>query len=215
MSLFILLAYYLGSQSVLGASTRIPIPVILLRCAYCKRKSLCSTTDCDQRSILGIFWSCLATVLASSWVAVHPNIPPPGSKSYQGALARAELMIWTILAPECTIYWAVRQWLGARKLEKTYRSAIGQGWTMTHGFSCKWAGCLSRRQRYQRSPYPEPLGRTYRQSLFGFPNIVEEDIRHCSKADGLSKFLVIVQVTWFITQYTAELCKGSRQRSLS
>jgi hypothetical protein len=124
MSLFILLAYYLGSQSVLGASTRISIPVSSSEvCLASNESPLCSTTDCDQRSILGIFWSCLATVLACTWVAVHPNIPPPGSKSYQGALTRAELMIWTILAPECTIYWAMRQWLGARKLEETYRSA--------------------------------------------------------------------------------------------
>jgi hypothetical protein len=80
---------------------------------------------------------------------------------------------------------------------------------MTHGFLLQMGGfVLAEGSDIKEVLTPNRLDALYRQSLFAFPNIVEEDIRHRSKADGLSKFLVIVQVTWFITQYTARVVQG-------
>ena len=74
----------------------------------------------DQRSIWDIIWSCLATIFACSWVSVHPNIPPPGASAVKVAIRRLELMAWSIIAPEYTIFWAAVQWISARKIEKKY-----------------------------------------------------------------------------------------------
>ncbi|KAF8961571.1 hypothetical protein BDZ97DRAFT_1828839, partial [Flammula alnicola] len=67
----------------------------------------------DQRAIWDILWSCLSTMFACSWVAVHPNIPAPGATWWRVALSRLELMIWAIITPEMMILWAMRQWFGA------------------------------------------------------------------------------------------------------
>ena len=72
----------------------------------------------DQRSFWDILWSCLATILACSWVSIHPNIPGPNESSRRIFLRRLELMFWAVVAPEMIITWARRQWLGARYLEK-------------------------------------------------------------------------------------------------
>ena len=64
----------------------------------------------DQRSIRDIFWSCLATIFACSWISVHPNIPAPNESRWRVFLRRLELM-----------FWALRQWLVARRLEKLYK----------------------------------------------------------------------------------------------
>ena len=82
-----------------------------------------STCICpaDQRSLLDILWSCLATLFACSWVSVHPNIPGPDESWWRISLRRLELMFWTVFAPELIISWAFRQWSGARYLEKVHK----------------------------------------------------------------------------------------------
>ena len=72
----------------------------------------------DQRTIWDILWSCLATIFACSWVSIHPNIPSANESSRRIFLRRLELMFWAVIAPETIITWALRQWLGARSLEK-------------------------------------------------------------------------------------------------
>ena len=77
----------------------------------------------DQRTIWDILWSCLATIIACSWVSVHPNIPSPNESSWRIFLRRLELMFWAVFGPEMIITWALRQWSGARALEKLYKGS--------------------------------------------------------------------------------------------
>ena len=87
-----------------------------------------STSACictaDQRSILDILWSCLATTFACSWVSVHPNIPGPNESWWRVFLRRLELMFWAVVSPEMIITWAFRQWSSARRLEKHYKGEL-------------------------------------------------------------------------------------------
>ena len=78
----------------------------------------------DQRSVWDILWSCLATLLACSWVSIHPNIPGPNESSWRIFFRRLELMFWTVISPEFIIGWAFQQWTGARKLEKEYKGNL-------------------------------------------------------------------------------------------
>ena len=80
----------------------------------------------DQRSLWDILWSCLATIFVCSWVSVHPNIPAPNESSRRIFLRRLELMFWAVVSPEMIIYWALRQWLGARDLKKTYKGELSK-----------------------------------------------------------------------------------------
>ena len=78
----------------------------------------------DQRTMWDIFWSCLATIFSCSWVSVHPNIPGPNESSWRILLRRLELMFWAVFSPEMIITWALRQWLGARHIEKLYKGEL-------------------------------------------------------------------------------------------
>jgi len=84
-----------------------------------------SVTDVCPRKRLEIIWSCIATILASSWVAVHPNLPHRDDSKLKKILRRVELMLWAIITPELIIYWAARQWYGARWMEKYFRGEFG------------------------------------------------------------------------------------------
>ena len=117
-----------------------------------------STCICpaNQRSLLDILWSCLATLFACSWVSVHPNIPGPDESWWRIFLRRLELMFWTVFAPEMIITWAIRQWTGARNLKKLYKGGLmypiyqeilnhkiltlDRRWTKTHGHFIQMGG---------------------------------------------------------------------------
>ncbi|KAK0432179.1 hypothetical protein EV421DRAFT_2089518 [Armillaria borealis] len=73
----------------------------------------------DQRTVLSIIWSCLATIFACTWLAVHPNVPGRNittKGAISCAIERAKIMAITILAPEVIVSWAAEQFIVAWKL---------------------------------------------------------------------------------------------------
>ena len=82
---------------------------------------ICPAID---RSTWDILWSCLATIIACSWVSIHPNIPAPNESRWRIFLRRLELMFWAVVGPEMLIGWAYRQWSGARQLEKLHKGEL-------------------------------------------------------------------------------------------
>ncbi|KAF8170575.1 hypothetical protein BJ912DRAFT_1047864 [Pholiota molesta] len=165
----------------------------------------------NTRSVWNIVWTCVVTIVACSWVSVHPNIPAPGKKEWQVALMRLELMIWTIIAPEMMIFWAIRQWIGARKLAAQYNDKEDKEykWTKTHGYFIQMGGfVLYRGSRRAGVLSPEQMEELLRKRLIEFPSITEEEIQDRSKGDALSKMLVIGQTSWFIAQCITRRAQG-------
>ena len=80
-----------------------------------------STQACDDlahcRTIWNIIWSCLVTIFACTYAAIHPNVPmsDPNRHWYSGLLRRARIMICALIGPEFVIIWALRQWFAARR----------------------------------------------------------------------------------------------------
>jgi len=72
----------------------------------------------DDRTVWSIVWSCLTTLFACSWVAVHPNVP---RATDSGALIlgrRLATMGYMLFAPEMVIYWAAKQHFSAKEIAK-------------------------------------------------------------------------------------------------
>lgn len=68
------------------------------------------------RTIWGIIWSCLATIFACMWVAVHHNVPAPGQRPILIILERVAITVCALLVPEYVVAWAIRQWLVANHI---------------------------------------------------------------------------------------------------
>ena len=183
-----------------------------------------STCICpaDQRSLLDILWSCLATLFACSWVSVHPNIPGPDESWWRIYLRRLELMFWTVFAPELIINWAFRQWIGARNLKKLYKGGqmyptypeilnhkilmLDSGWTKTHGHFIQMGGFVlfnSEGNIAKGVLTPKIFSRLLREKKIDFPNVPVEEIEDRSKSDGFSKTIALSQTLWFVTQCIA------------
>ena len=70
------------------------------------------------RTLFGIIWSCISTIIICAWASVHPNVPPPNR--WKARWNRLRLMFWMIVAPELVLTWAVRQYFGAREIRDEY-----------------------------------------------------------------------------------------------
>jgi hypothetical protein len=124
MMFFAFFVAFLSLRDVFVTSTPLPFESNAANLAVSggsNAQPLACPTDDNQRSVQDIVWGCLATIFACSWLAVHPNIPSANAKWWRTGLIRLELMLWTILSPEFVIYWAIRQWIGARQIQKRYK----------------------------------------------------------------------------------------------
>lgn len=80
--------------------------------------------DClHHRTLPEIIWSCLATIFACTWVAVHPSVPLPthdSESTWHQLGRRAALMTSAIIAPEFMVLWAIGERLTAAKIVEEY-----------------------------------------------------------------------------------------------
>jgi len=74
----------------------------------------------DDRSLFDLIWSCLTTIVACSWISVHPNMPGSNESYIRTHLRHLGYLFWAVIAPEAVIYWAAKQWFGARKLAREF-----------------------------------------------------------------------------------------------
>jgi len=69
-----------------------------------------------DRTVWSIVWSCLATLFACSWVAVHPNVPRATDSEALILGRRLATMGYMLLAPEFVIAWAANQHFSAKEI---------------------------------------------------------------------------------------------------
>ncbi|PBK58900.1 hypothetical protein ARMSODRAFT_899955, partial [Armillaria solidipes] len=154
----------------------------------------------DRRTVLNILWSCLATIFASTWLAIHPNVP--GTKitdkgAISRAVERAKIMSISIVAPEVIVAWAAEQFKVAWKV-----CHDRQGLTMTHGFFLAMGGfcytnitCSTNEIQRTASALHGPDDTHGPVTAISVKTIEDK-----SKGDALSKAISILQISWFIAQ---------------
>ncbi|KAF4616716.1 hypothetical protein D9613_008836 [Agrocybe pediades] len=187
------------------------------------------TVDLCPRTRLEIIWTCLATIFAASWVAVHPNMPGPNVSKVKKTLLRIEVMLWAIVTPEFIVMWAMQQWYG-QKYWKTNSLAVcipvaisdsvnhslnadfsvlpgfqkpndAFKWTKKHGFFLQMGGfVLYEKEKPRRILEWRTLMEYYENGRVDLAEITEATIDDRSKADGFGKCIALIQTSWFIIQ---------------
>ncbi|KZP11775.1 hypothetical protein FIBSPDRAFT_712944, partial [Athelia psychrophila] len=167
------------------------------------------------RTMVGIVTSCLATIFACIWVAVHPNMPGPKQSWMSRQIRSLKLVVVTLLVPEWVLAWAVRQYLQARRYGKKLEAARNT-WTTAHGFLAIMGGF----HYYQNGKPMSPLQvdgvsgwddnygdqSLYILALVKSRSLVpptSDELGDKSKGDALSKTIAILQTLWFIAQCIA------------
>ncbi|KAG6830143.1 hypothetical protein H0H92_002007 [Tricholoma furcatifolium] len=159
-------------------------------------------TFSNGRSIWSIVWSCLTTIFACTWIAIHPNVPVLGEKL---VARRLKIFAMALLAPELIVLWAFRQWWSSRKLARKYNQF---GWTRTHAFFAIMGGfkvCANQEDGSRVTLNPDDVEPYLINKDI---DISEQEILDKSKGDVISKSLVVLQVTWFMLQVLARAIQG-------
>ncbi|KAK0502207.1 hypothetical protein EDD18DRAFT_683932 [Armillaria luteobubalina] len=192
-----------------------------------------------RRTLWNVLWSCLTAIFASTWLAVHPNVPGhriTGRQSWSESLIlsvyeRLTVTGVAIIAPEIIVAWAAAQFTVAWEVcygEKFSIPSIWKSWerdpqdrlTMTHGYFLSMGGFEGNHphtsdERRASGQHPSERGDKLLFSLDAlvkYPclrkrlrEIKKEDITDRSKGDYLSKFISILQISWFMVQCFARI----------
>ncbi|KZP06525.1 hypothetical protein FIBSPDRAFT_842053 [Athelia psychrophila] len=181
---------------------------------------ICKDID-NCRTLVGIITSCLATIFACVWVAVHPNIPGPKQSWISRQIESAKVVIVTLLVPEWVLAWAVRQFLQARQYAKILEDASCHPhrlrlaeWTTAHGFLAIMGGFYYYQNGKTMFPLQvqdvgereRPDKDYYILALVKSRSLVppsSDELGDKSKGDTISKSIAIFQTLWFVVQCIA------------
>ncbi|KAG1895025.1 uncharacterized protein F5891DRAFT_960705 [Suillus fuscotomentosus] len=157
-----------------------------------------SPSSSHTRTLWDIIWSCIATLFACTWTAIHPNIPGMDEGRMTIFFRRLFIMVLALIAPELMVTWATIQFLSALDTFKEFN------WTTVHGFFA-WMGgfTLYCDNKPRVALTPKELVDLIKEEYVDIPDIVEADIEGRSKGDALSKGVAILQLGWFILQLVA------------
>ena len=78
------------------------------------------------RGTSDILWSCLITLTACVYTAIHLNIPPADQGKRQFLWRKSKWVALALFAPEIVLYCALTQFLEARKLVKKLNKLAGE-----------------------------------------------------------------------------------------
>ena len=78
------------------------------------------------RGTFDIAWSCLLTILACIYNAIHLNIPPRNTGRWKLLLRKVKWATIALFAPEIVLYTATTQILDAYKVKKEVNAMRGQ-----------------------------------------------------------------------------------------
>jgi len=187
----------------------------------------------DSRGTLEILWSSLVTILACTWTIQHPNVPEQRDGRHPGWIGdirwglkrfrrSIKLAVITLLAPEMIVAAATNQLLVAQHACRAIKSEFSDDnvpWSLTHSYFANMGGFVIRVTRSHGTPdesYHLVAGDLITLRRHGhvtlLPDLTEEQIHDCSKADPVLKALAVTQIIWSIAQV---ITRATRQLAIS
>lgn len=174
----------------------------------------------NYRGTTSILWSCLVTLIACIYSAIHINIPNTTSK-WRILLLKGLWVFLALLAPEIVLYCAFHQYSEAiglisslnklRRESGKGRQQAPQDFEIQYGFFVVMGGLrisTSAVSKTENTMGLTPAGILELARQGYFICIAPEDIEDKSKASLLQKGLVVFQVLWMAIQCVARRIYG-------
>ncbi|TFK67046.1 hypothetical protein BDN72DRAFT_843544 [Pluteus cervinus] len=165
--------------------------------------------EANMRTLYDVVRSCVFTIAACVYRAIHQNIPDPTMTMWGRLRVKMKITIYALIAPEAMIWWALRQRYGA--IDIAFKmNALNNGlkWTQTHGQFAQMGGFARKDNKHVLRPTTLidllKKGQLDLEEL----ELTKEDIDDKSKGDILSKAVVASQTTWFVFECLTRLQQG-------
>lgn len=85
-----------------------------------------------SRTTFDIIKSCLLTIVACTWTAIHPNIPSPTDTRWIILKRRIVTALCALVAPEAITLWALRQRFAAGRIARDYNDFLIKSLYLTY-----------------------------------------------------------------------------------
>ncbi|TGO58084.1 hypothetical protein BOTNAR_0188g00170 [Botryotinia narcissicola] len=190
----------------------------------------------DGRGTWSLLYSCVGTLVACVYTAIHLNIPPTCEKAYFGWVRKAKWVMIALLAPEIVAYTAFEQYYLCRKFlkklvsqeeEKVGYPSIYEKYstdtTQTSNATAKpnfdmvyahytmmggFAADVSHLHNVLKTVTFTTDGILFLSSVGLAPHVDKQEIEDKSKSDLLGKMLAFLQGIWSIGQAIERKCSG-------
>ncbi|KAF2812833.1 uncharacterized protein BDZ99DRAFT_437541 [Mytilinidion resinicola] len=162
------------------------------------------------RGTRDILSSSLSTIWLCTWTCLCLNIPLARSRrGYRALLHKFRWQLFAIFFPEVLVGTAAEQWLSARQSVTAFSRLGHSQWTIRHGFFADMGGILVAFRDCE--PFPvdsQQLAYLVENKHLAMPAISVDDILCVDKANGLARFLTMVQMLWFCVSCIARGASG-------
>ncbi|KAI0506364.1 hypothetical protein F5B22DRAFT_623967 [Xylaria bambusicola] len=181
------------------------------------------STTSPIRSTAGILWTAVTTLSLCVYTVIHVNVPLRSETRWKFYRRKAWWVLAAILAPEYALWAAFEQWDSARLLrnklqkykpeernetgpvekegQKMQEEKMNSGWSycfyVVMGGLTVNVSAINPEFQYMTVT---PAGLCLLAEYSRLPHVSRKSIKDRSKADGLAKLLVCVQVAWLIIQ---------------
>ncbi|KAF8845576.1 hypothetical protein BDN67DRAFT_891924 [Paxillus ammoniavirescens] len=161
--------------------------------------STCDSTSCNYRSVWSILGSCALVFIIATWNTIHPPVALHQHK-FIAALLHVGFVSLALLFPELLIMRACVEWKYAGMIKEDFQD---HQWTRTHGFFALMGGFVLQDGTERTVLRTRDDLRRLRHERIMNLTITKGEIDDKSKADGLAKTLLILQLSWFVIQVSA------------
>ncbi|KAF2014197.1 hypothetical protein BU24DRAFT_329833, partial [Aaosphaeria arxii CBS 175.79] len=160
----------------------------------------------DNRGSMDILWSCLLTMVLSSWSILCLNIPAENDSLMRQLWRKFLWTLMTLMGPEVVCQRAFGEWLVARRWTKEFEKSKLEGWSMTHSFYANMGGIVLVPR--DEKPFPINAAQLHflvRNQYIEYVPITKKAILDKNKVSGLLRFLILGQTLWFCLNCFARL----------
>ena len=174
----------------------------------------------NLRGTTDILWSCITTLIATTWAAIILSVPGPDESEAWRAARKVKWMIIGLIAPEYLVMMAFIQNRDARRCRKEMRKRGYKEWTLMQSFYVNMGGVVVDVANRNEIGFYINIGGiamnvagrrrfpiTYQQFValldsgtFDLPDITEKDIKGRNKADHYAEVVACMQASWLVIQ---------------
>lgn len=164
------------------------------------------TFDDNSRSSWDILWTCLSTIFACTWTALHLAVPGRDKPAVYNGCLKFLFFIGALLAPEFMAGLAAEELSGARLVAANCNAAFdhvenaelpASRWRVIHGFCVKMNGLVLRSKDNWYFQVDQlnvvPL---IKSGVIKASHLEARDIEDRAKADPVAKGLTLLQSFW-------------------
>ncbi|KAJ5097034.1 hypothetical protein N7456_007755 [Penicillium angulare] len=172
--------------------------------------------DDNSRSSWDILWTCLSTIFACTWTALHLSVPRSSRSDGQNIMRKIVAWIFATIAPEFMAGTASQElwvaWIVTKRCNATFKEVEQRTtpkdeaslprsdtarWQLIHGFCLYMHGAVF--QTEDRHCFPvqhQHVGLLIREGVLKPHHLRAAEIKDRAKADSLAKAFTLLQSFW-------------------